>query len=92
VLGPILGPSPKDWVPVHSVHTPSHSTASGKCATLLFLRYTSQMSLSSDVVKRFDPDEKAVATWKVKAGLAQMLKGGVIMGARACTLFVRGSG
>jgi pyridoxal 5'-phosphate synthase pdxS subunit len=36
------------------------------------------MSLSSDVVRTFDPDEK-VATFRVKAGLAQCLKGGVIM-------------
>jgi len=40
-----------------------------------------------DAVKRYDPDDasaiyssaKKSATWTVKAGLAQMLKGGVIM-------------
>jgi pyridoxal 5'-phosphate synthase pdxS subunit len=44
------------------------------------------MSLSTDVVKKYDPDEATdeyrdlrKSTYAVKAGLAQMLKGGVIM-------------
>ena len=42
--------------------------------------------MSASVVKHFDPDDRLapevaerVATFRVKAGLAQMLKGGVIM-------------
>jgi len=42
---------------------------------------------SSEVVRKYDPDDASVAysavkksaTWTVKAGLAQMLKGGLIM-------------
>ena len=42
---------------------------------------SAQMSKAS-IVKNFDAEEKSLtATWKVKSGLAQMLKGGVIMGA-----------
>ena len=46
-----------------------------------------KMSLSSDVVRAYDPDDarlsasvaERVATFRTKAGLAQMLKGGLIM-------------
>ncbi len=36
----------------------------------------------AEIVKNFDADEAGplTASWKVKSGLAQMLKGGVIMG------------
>lgn len=41
------------------------------------------MSLSSElkvnaIVKQYDPEDQ-LATWRVKSGLAKMLKGGVIM-------------